>query len=117
MQLLNSYPDNGIADKDTLDINNNNQTTDYLSRTLYSTSLKSAISTHQNISKYVKTNKQYYSIWTVEADLNSEYTYKLRVMTGKNDVTNLILYDSIEEKAWDKDGNNITKTICNISSE
>lgn len=38
-------------------------------------------------------------------------------MTGKNDVTNLILYDSIEEKAWDKDGNNITKTICNISSE
>lgn len=105
LNITNRYSDNGVDDKDAVDINNNNQTTDYLSRALYSTSLQSAISTHQNIAKYVKTNKQYYSIGTVESDLSSEYTYKLRVMTGKNDVTNLILYDSIEENAWDKDGN------------
>lgn len=93
--------------KDTQDINENNSITDYLAYAYYQVSVNSGLSTHQGISKYVKTNKQKYSIGTVESDLNSEYTYKLRVTTGKNDVTNLILYDSIEEKAWDKDNNMI----------
>ena len=70
-----------------------------------SATITSIISTHQDITKYVQTDKSNYSTGTVKASPDSEYVYKLRVRTGQNDVTNLVIYDSIEEYAQDKEGN------------
>jgi len=91
--------------KDTLDINENGDVDEYIRYVNQEVVITSVISTYQDVTKYVQTDKSNYSTGTVKASPDSEYTYKLRVRTGKNDVTNLVIYDSIEEYAQDKDGN------------
>ena len=58
--------------------------------------LSSVISTHQDVTKYVQTDKSNFSTGTVKVSPDGEYTYKLRVRTGQNNVTNLVIYDNIE---------------------
>ena len=96
--------DNGYYDKDAIDIDDDGDITDKLGYAKAQTTIKSIISTHQDVQKSVKTDKSYYSTGTVESSLNSEYEYKLRVRTGQNDVTNLIIYDSLEEYALTLEG-------------
>ena len=91
--------DNGYNDKDAVDINENGDTTDKLYCSYAGNGITSVISTHQDVQTSVKTDKSYYSTGIVESSLDSEYEYKLRVRTGQNDVTNLIIYDSLEEYA------------------
>ena len=88
---------------DELDINENGEK-ENLGYAKASATITSVVSTHQDVTKYVKTDKSNYSTGTVKASPDSEYTYKLRVRTGQNDVTNLVIYDSVEEYAQDKDG-------------
>ena len=59
--------------------------------------ITSVVSTHQDITTYVKTDQSNYSTGIVDVSCNSEYEYKLRVRTGSADVTNLVIYTSIEE--------------------
>lgn len=92
-----------VADKE--DINENGNVEDKLSSAKSTATITSVVSTHQDVTKYVQTDKSNYSTGTIKASPGSEYTYKLRVRTGQNDVTNLVIYDSIEEYAQDKDGN------------
>ena len=54
--------------------------------------------------KSVKTDQSNYSTETVKSSYDSEYEYKLRARTGQNNVTNLIIYDSLEEYALTPDG-------------
>ena len=96
-----SYPstkslDNGQYDSEANDINENNSTSDYVSVATDSITIKAVVSTHQEILKLVKTNLSDFSTKTVPSDCNSEYTYKLRIRTGQNDITNLIIYDFLE---------------------
>ena len=49
----------------------------------------------------MQTDKSNYSTGTVKASPDSEYTYKLRARTGSANVTNLVIYDSIEEYVQD----------------
>ena len=94
-----SISDNGYYDKDASDINENGDTTEKIS---YQKATKtSVISTHQDVTKYVQTDKSNYSTGTVKASPDSEYTYKLRARTGSANVTNLVIYDSIEEYVQD----------------
>lgn len=69
------------------------------------TTISSVISTHQDVQTSVKTDQSYYSTGSVQSSNNSEYEYKLRVRTGQNDVTNLVIYDSLEEYTKDNKGN------------
>lgn len=104
---LNKTPNQELAftNKDIIDINENNDTNDYLAYSYSTVNINNVVSTHQDVTKYVQTDKNNYSTGTVKASPDSEYTYKLRVRTGQNDVTNLVIYDSVEEYAQDKDGN------------
>lgn len=93
------------TETDLLDINENGNISENLGFAEASAIITSVISTHQDVTKYVKTDKSNYSTGKVESSYDSEYGYKLRVRTGQNDITNLVIYDSIEEYAQDKDGN------------
>ena len=96
-----SISDNGHYDKDASDINENGDTTEKISYQKATTTITSVISTHQDVTKYVQTDKSNYSTGTVKASPDSEYTYKLRARTGSANVTNLVIYDSIEEYVQD----------------
>ena len=89
--------DNGQYDIDATDINNDGNTEDKILHTQASTTITSVVSTHQDVTTYVKTDQSNYSAGIVDASGNSEYEYKLRVRTGSADVTNLVIYTSIEE--------------------
>lgn len=67
--------------------------------------ITSVVSTHQDVQASVKTDQSYYSTGSVQSSNDSEYEYKLRVRTGQNDVTNLVIYDSLEEYTKDNKGN------------
>ncbi|NBI88160.1 hypothetical protein D3Z47_19010 [Lachnospiraceae bacterium] len=97
----NKCKDDGSFDKDILDINDNGIIDEELYYSRAITTITSAFQTHQDVQKQVKTDKSNYSTGTVQAGSDSEYTYKLRVRTGKNDITNLVIYDSIEEYVQD----------------
>lgn len=89
--------DNGLYDLDETDINANNNTTEKIVYANASTTINSVVSTHQDVTAYVKTDQSNYSTGIVDASCSSEYEYKLRVRTGSADITNLVIYTSIEE--------------------
>ena len=96
-RLRNTILDNGQNDIQSSDIDEDNDTTDYLSYAQASTTITSVVSTHQDVTTYVKTDQSNYSTGIVDTSCNSEYEYKLRVRTGSADITNLIVYTNIEE--------------------
>ena len=89
--------DNGEKDFAAADINENNDTEEKLAMTSKNITITSIISTHQDVTTYVKTDQSNYSTGIVDTSNSSEYEYKLRVRTGVADVTNLVIYTSIEE--------------------
>ena len=106
--LLIPITDSGRYDSDAVDLDEDGDITDYLSYAKAQTTITSVVSTHQDVTKYVHTDKSSFSTGKVDSSYDSEYEYKLRVRTGQNDITNLVIYDSIEEYAQDKDGNIVT---------
>ena len=88
--------DNGKFDPQEQDINSNQILNETLCYSEDVITINSIVSTHQDVTKYVKTNMNTYSTGTVNSDCDSEYEYKLRVRTGAANVTNLILYDNLE---------------------
>lgn len=96
-----SVQDNGYYDKDASDINQNGNTSENISYSKAITTISDVVSSHQSLTKYVKTDKSNYSTGVVKASPNSEYTYKLCARTGGNRVTSFIIYDSIEEYVQD----------------
>lgn len=96
--------DTGVYDMDAKDIDEDGSTSDYLAYNSSIVTISSIISTHQDVIKYVKTDKSDFSVGKVESSYNSEYKYKLRVRTGSADITNLVIYDSLEEYAQNPNG-------------
>ena len=97
MSYNTSTTDNGYFDLASADINNNSILDEKIAYKKSSISITSVISTHQDVTTYVQTDQSNYSTGIVDASCNSEYEYKLRVRTGSADVTNLVIYTSIEE--------------------
>lgn len=89
--------DNGAKDSEELDINKNGNTTEKFAYEEKTQIINSVISTHQDLTTYVKTSESNYSTGTVETEYGSEYEYKLRVRTGSSEATNLIIYTNLEE--------------------
>ena len=93
------YTDNGSFDALAADINGNGDTTEKIMHYKNEISITSAISTTQDVQTSVQSDLSNYSTGRINTAKDSEYTYKLRVRTGQNDITNLIIYDSLEEYA------------------
>lgn len=102
-----SIDDNGSQDKDAVDINENGDSSnnDKLSYSKATKTISSVVSTHQDLQLSAISTLSNYSTGTVPAEYGKDYSYKLRVRTGQNDVTNLIIYDNLEKWTKDKDGN------------
>lgn len=97
--------DSGYFDKAERDINQNNNTVEYIMCTSDSETITSVVSTHQDVQTQVQSTLSNYSTGIVDAEYGKNYSYKLRVRSGENDVTNLVIYDNLEKWAKDKDGN------------
>ena len=97
--------DNGNKDSDELDINNNGDTTEKLMFDSDSITFTNPTSSHQDLQIQTLSTLSNYSTGTVPAEYGKDYSYKLRVRTGQNDVTNLIIYDNLEKWTKDKNGN------------
>ena len=82
---------------DSLDFNKNSNETEKLYKSSASISLVNIVSTHQDVQIQVQSDLSNYSTGTVEVSPEQEYSYKLRVRTGTNQVTNLVLINNIEE--------------------
>ena len=70
-----SISDNGHYDKDASDINENGDTTEKISYQKATTTITSVISTHQDVTKYVQTDKSNYSTGTVKASPDSDKVF------------------------------------------
>ena len=94
--------DNDIIDINLDGTNDRVNKSNYYESSKYGTTsaqitVTSVISTHQDVTTYVKTTHNNYTTGTASSNCNSPYEYKLRIRTGIADVTNLILYTNIEE--------------------
>ena len=89
--------DDGIKDINAKDINENNNTEELILVTLSKSTINTAVSSHQSVQKQVKTDYNNFTTGIADTLCNSEYTYKLKVQTGSSAITNLKIYDILEE--------------------
>lgn len=103
----NAISDNGYFDKAVTDINENGDISnkDLLSYSKATDTITSVVSTNQDVQTQTASSLSNYSTGTVPAEYGKDYSYKLRVRSGENDVTNLIIYDNLEKWTKDKNGN------------
>lgn len=97
--------DNGIYDNDAIDINGNGSKSDYLVYSTSTTTLSRDIATHQDVQTSGASTINNFDTGTIYAEYGKEYTYKLRVRTAQNKITNLIIYNNLEKWIKNKDGN------------
>ncbi len=95
------YHDNGEFDHDAVDINENNSIDDPIRYSKKEIIINSVFSTHQDVQVSVQNDESNFDTGKVEVSNDSEYFYKLRARTGSNDITNLVIYDSLEKYAKD----------------
>lgn len=103
--IRNASSSEGFSYNDSMDLNENGLTTDMLNGNSDSITIPYIVSTYQDVQAQTASSLSNYSTGTVPAEYGKDYSYKLRVRTGQNDVTNLIIYDNLEKWTKDKDGN------------
>lgn len=89
--------DTGKLDPEAADINSNGNTSEWLGYYDSTITITDTISTHQSVTKQVKTQKNDYTTLPVKANPGENYSYKLKVISGENTLTNVVVYDSIEK--------------------
>ena len=90
---------------DSDDIDEDGDTKDLISMATSTIKISQVIGTHQDLNIKVQTDQSNYTSQVGICSNETDYTYKLKVSTGSNNVTNLIIYDSLEELAKDEKGN------------
>ncbi len=95
--------DNGVKESEAMDINENGVTNDLISFYKDTITIKSVSSSHQDVQTSVQTDMSNFDTGKVNTSNESEYKYKLRARTGSADVTNLVIYDSLEDYAKNPD--------------
>ena len=103
----NSGKDDGTLDKDFIDIDEDGDIEEKFNYDVQNYVINHVISSHQDIKVLVQTDRSNYTDELAKASNGAEYTYKLRVRSGINAMTNLVIYNSIEEYAKDKEGNTV----------
>ncbi len=94
-------PNQGDQKYDIYDLNGNGNTYDYLGYSSSYDRILSAVSSHQDVQTNVQTDLNNFKTGLANASLGADYSYKLRVRVGENNVKNLVIYDSIEKYAKD----------------
>lgn len=97
LAYISSVTDDGKYDSQAADIDEDNSREEIIAYGSASTTINYVISSHQDVSVFAKTDKNFYQGGTSDVSSNAEYEYKLRVRTGSADVTNLIIHTNIEE--------------------
>ena len=64
--------------------------------------ITSVVSTHQDVQTQVQTVNDNFTVGKGSSPYNEEYTYKLRVRTGQNAATNMVIANNIEMAYRDK---------------
>lgn len=89
--------DSGYWDNQAKDINSNGITDEPINANKDSITISDVSSSHQDLKTFVYTDySQDYVTGIAQSSEDTEYTYKLRVRTGANKITNLIIYDNLE---------------------
>lgn len=94
--------DNGSIDPDVYDINNNGDDTETIAYSYDSMTITSVVSTHQDVQTQVQTVNDNFTVGKGTSPYNEEYTYKLRVRTGQNAATNMVIANNLEMAYRDK---------------
>ena len=90
--------DSGTFDVEEKDIDGNGSIESNFSYYSAPVTITSVVSTHQSLEKAVMTpSTGKYVSGKANAEVGGEYSYRLRVRTGRADITNLVVYDSIEQ--------------------
>ena len=97
--------DDGSIDNIAYDINQNGKTDEKMAYVNSEVIISSVVSSYQDVQTQTSSTLSNYSTGTIPAEYGKDYSYKLRVRSGENDVTNLVIYDNLEKWAKDKDGN------------
>ena len=91
--------DNGTRDPDVVDIDDNGRTDERMNVSDLNINLTSVTSTTQDLQISVLTDHSgTYELNEALSGHGEDYVYKLRMRTGNNKVTNVVLYNHIEEK-------------------
>ena len=82
--------------RDTQDLNGNNKTTEYMYNENRTINVQFSTESNQDLMSFVKSeDDQYNSEYTV-VNANDTYSYKLRARNASSKITNLVIYDSLE---------------------
>ena len=96
--------DNGEKDPDAVDIDEDGVTSEIMAFSYANVSLLAATSSRQDIQTSVLTNHNgKYDTDSALSGYNEDYSYKLRIRTGPSRVTNLVIYEHLEEQYGDND--------------
>ncbi len=93
------------AVSDSLDIDEDGKKYESFGHDSYTGTIISAISSHQDVQTNVQTDLNNFKTGLANASLGANYSYKLRVRVGENNVKNLVVYESIENYAKDLNQN------------
>lgn len=96
----NIYKSYSRVDTDNL---NNSGTDDVMYYSESSLSILDLVSSYQDVLILAQTNQNNYSVNEVTTSVDTDYSYKLRIRPGNNDITNLIVYNNIETAFGDND--------------
>ncbi len=98
-QVYAKVSDNGEKDPDAVDIDEDGITSEIMAYASANVSLLSATSSKQDIQTSVLTNHNgKYDTDPALSGYSEDYSYKLRVRTGPSRVTNLVVYEHLEEE-------------------
>lgn len=90
------------GEKDILDINENGNTNDSIHYNESQVVITSVVSSHQDVQTQVQTVNDNFTVGKGSSPYNEEYTYKLRVRTGQNAATNMVIANNLEMAYRDK---------------
>lgn len=86
----------GYTNKDTDDVDHDGDVTEIFYRANGKGNLLTAFDAQQELSKLTNTDHNFFKTGATVASTDSEYTYRIRTRTAATGMTNLVLYDSIE---------------------
>lgn len=88
--------DDGSVDNIAYDINQNGKTDEQLAYVKSEIVITSVVSTHQDVQTQVQTANNNYTVGKGTSPYGENYTYKLRVRTGQNAATNMVIANNLE---------------------
>lgn len=103
VHTLSSDPYNSYSRYDTDDLNDNDKTNDVMYYAENSLDILDLVASYQDVLVLVQTDESNYTTNETKVSVSTDYSYKLRIRPGSNDITNLIVYNNIETAYGDNE--------------